>query len=618
MRMAATSAKPQKVWGLGGAAQSIEQVGSWHSNLAQAIARLAGPRATSQAVAVPILLLLSLNISQAGYGDTAKSGPGQVQTVVWAFVAGWAFFTVIGALINRSFPGPSLWRSALVLVLFGSTEVLRTSVVYFVALQIGLYPEAQWEVRIPAAVSSGLVFFGIISNVINNTELYRSVYRGLFERRVRLESMLQASADTLEQTRALLRRRVRAQLEASLISTMAEMHNDAPRFSLVIDRIFSVVDDVVRPASHELFDRPVVLQEKVLTVQAPHVRIRTLLREATVAKPFRPVATFGIFVALFLPVLFALKDPEFIAPLIMATLPLLVVSDLARRWALPYFPRWSFAGRAIVASVVYVVPAGFLLVVVQLAFRVEANPLILVTYGCILGLVLGWGLAILAGLRQVREAMLAEVSVLNDELDWNLTRMQSQVWADQKALALTLHSDVQGTLLAAALKLRSALQTPELESKAPDSENLAILDEVQAMVSGVLDVETLETDTASIEQIVGRLNVTWDQLICMSLEASPDVLARVNSDPVALRVLDDIITEFQTNSVKHGKATRTEVIVTLPQRGIAKIEMRNDGSREPMASSTGLGLQFLRSVTLNYRFDTTPVFRLTIEIPLAI
>jgi signal transduction histidine kinase len=615
--MTATSTKPPTKLGLGGAAESIEQVGSWQSVLAQAIERLVGPRATSQAVAVPILLLLSLNISQAGYGDTAKSGPAQVQTVFWAFNAGWAFFTVVGALINRSFPAPSVWRSALVLGLFGSTEILRTSVVYFVALQMGLYPEAQWEVRIPAAASSGLVFFGIISNVINNTQLYRSVYRGLFERRVRLESMLQASADTLEQTRALLRRRVRAQLEASLFSTMAEMHNVAPRFSLVIDRIFSVVDDVVRPASHELFERPTVLHEKELTVQAPHVRLRTLLREATLAVPFRPVMTFGIFVALFLPVLFALKDPAFIAPVILATLPLLIGNDLARRWALPHFPRWSFAGRAILASFVYAIPAGLLLAVMQLAFRVEANPIILVTYGCILGLVVGWGLAILAGLRQVREAMLAELAVLNDELDWNLTRMQSQVWADQKALALTLHSDVQGMLLAAALKLRSALDTPDSDSKAPDTGNLAVLDEVQAMVTGVLDVETLETDAASIEQIVGRLNDTWDQLISMSLEASPDVLARVNSDPVALRVLDDIITEFQTNSVKHGKATRTDVIITLPQRGIAKIEMRNDGSREPVASSTGLGLQFLQSVTLKYRFDTAPVYRLTIQIPLA-
>lgn len=586
---------------------------------AQSFRLIGGRFATSQKVAIPILVMLSLNISQAGYQETGAYAGEQIEAVLIAFFGSWVYFTLAGSVLNAAVPTVNRLRLVLVLVLFITTEMLRTTIVYFEAEALGLLAVPQWEIRLPSAAATALVFFGIVSSMVNDSEQYREIYRQLIERRLRLETTVLAAQETLARTQALLRQRVRQQLENALASTMEEFHRATPRYALIVDRLFSVVDNVVRPASHELFGKEIQYQGDELPVDAPRVKFKALMSSATLSTPFLPWIYFGLFMLIFTPVLAAMPDLALLPLTLFSMTSLYLFPAIGKRWIAPRMASWPFGLRAVVMTALFVAPVVLVMSIIRLSFNIEASPLLLTIYGAVLGTVLGWVLAILTGLHATRGAMLEELAVLNDELYWNITRMQSQMWADQKSLAMSLHSNVQSTLLAAAMRLRASLggSSAESASSDPDTKLLPVLTEVQKLISDAVEMETVTSSVPSVSAIIDRINTTWEGLIAMRLIASDDVVARVNSDVVTLGVLDDLITEFQTNSVKHGHATETIIEMSLAQAKVLKVVMRNDGSREPMPSSKGLGFQFLESVTLKYRFDVTSGFMLTIQLPLA-
>lgn len=573
--------------------------------------RFAGPKATAQSVGLPILIFLSLNAAPAGLTQSPEVRLVQLRILFFALVSAWLYFTGLGFVTDKIAPRVGALRTALILFLFASTEVLRTVLVHEFALMAGLQSDPVWFFRISAGATTGIIFFAIVSVVANDSQYYRSAYRKLFEQRLRLSASIQAAETTLARTRDQLVSNIREQLSIALRSTLQDAESTSPQTAQLSQELFHVAEEVVRPLSHELFDVPVPITQNELQVKAPRVPISLVISDTTIAEPFRPFQLVFVGLLMTIPLTFL-----FTKPMDWVYWPGSLILTFITVWCADRFltnpiRNMKFVVRVFLISLVYVLPALFFSVsIMQTVMDKSSDPFTNFLYGYALVLVLGWLLASSSGMRLSRQRMLDEVSEVNDQLYWLGVRLQAEVWIDQKNLALTLHNEVQATLLAAALKLKAVTES--------GSDSADVLPEVRELILRGMNFAANETVSKTLDEVITRLNENWGGLITMQYSASGETLEVLSQDAVTRGVLEDILSEFQNNSMKHGKATETTAILSIPEPGVLQVALTNNGQKimdnEVVA---GLGSTFLHSVSLSHKLENfSRGVRLVVRLPM--
>lgn len=571
--------------------------------------RFAGPRATSQWVVLPVIGVLSLNASSVTENDTLEIFALRVIADVAAFFVAWLLFTGVGKLIHRFCSHYGLSRLIALVLLYAATEMSRTTTGHFVTIGFGIPENPDWAFRLSAAAMTGLVFLGISSTLVNDSFLYRETYTQLTTVRLRLEAMVSTSQSALISTRDRLVTRIRQQLESALRSSLDESQRQNPQLSVMTETLFDAVEGVVRPVSRELFGSPLILEQQELPVTPPRMKVGRVFDEATQDAPFKPLAFATLPLMMTLPfILFKAESSTLFLRYIVATVFLVVVLYVAKiAWekSLLRLPLWV---RVIIISVVYAMVA--LLYTVLLLEGPGANGYgnyLVLVYGAGLGAAVGWLLALISGMHVARIAMLDEVAAKNDELAWLNARMQSELWSEQKRLAMSLHNNVQGMLLAAALKLRAITESNRSEKD---------LSEVRDLVQKAIDFEFTSHEELTIEAVTKALENSWGELIAISVIADSDTVAFINTDQILVRTLSDVLSEFTTNAIKHGNAKSMSVsIQQLNDRNI-EVRLLNDGKPQCAGAREGMGTSFMKAVAVSSSILELPTgFGITLVLP---
>lgn len=575
--------------------------------------RFGGTKATAQVIVWPVLFMFSLNLSSSGISGGPEERLILLRSSVAALIVAGLYFTLLGAIINASVPQLGKLRTWLIGVLYATTELARAALIQFIAEAYGIETDPQWGFRILAAMTSGLLVFALLSTVVNDTAIYRDAYKKLTSQRFRLRLVIEASLDNLIRARDQLIQNTREQLSQALKSTLSETEKLTPEMPLIIQNLFSVAEDVVRPLSHSLFENPLMLDTNKSESKAPKVPFGTLIRKSSVTAPFRPGLLTAIAFLLSLPSVFLDFSLLYFVQWAFSLALIYATNALARKFLTPHLASISLIFRVVFISTVFVFPA---IIFVQVAL----NPNVIqesiigetILYGSLLGVVLGWLIAISSGMRTARSEMLQEIIQNNDELTWQNARIQSELWLDQKSLAMTLHNDVQATLLAAALKLKA---TNEIGS---DNAN-EVLPEIKELIIRSINFGTTALRDSTLSSIIQRINENWAGIITMRYTASAETLNLVEGDSVAIGVLEDVLSEFQNNSLKHGHSSETTAILSHSQQGILQVALTNNGERLSTETQNGLGSAFLKSVALNYKFENfTRGVKLTVWLPLSL
>lgn len=582
------------------------------SEFHQGTFRFAGTKATAQAVVWPILILLSINISSMGISEGSESRLIVLRVVAAALVSAGVYFTVVGRLINLIAPQSGLLRTGLVAFLYATTEVVRAVLVLVFAAAVGLQTTPQWTFRVFAAATTGLLIFALLSTVLNDTDEYRKAYSNFYTRQIQLRSVVDASLENVIRARDQLVQNTQGLLSQALASTLKDAQQDSPSYQRIIDNLFSVAENIVRPLSHTLFDDPVGSKASELPVTAPRVSWRVIIHNSTISNPFRPGLLMLIAVFLSAPVVISDFNLFLFVVWLIALGLIYVTHVLAQRFITPRLTSIPFLLRIVIIGLIYILSSTLLLQV--LVAQTISNQSLFgesILYGSLLGLVLGWLIASSAGVREARLQVLEQIDDINNQLAWQNARLQSELWLDQKSLALTLHNDVQATLLAAALKLKASVEVGE---SAANEE----LPEIRKLISRSINFTTSSTREHSLEAIVRRINENWGGLITMRYTVSDETLARIEADSVVLGVLEDVLSEFQNNSLKHGQATETTAVLTMLTDAILHVAMTNNGHKMDSAVQGGLGSALLKSVSLDYTIENLHRgVKLTVSLPLA-
>ena len=85
-----------------------------------------------------------------------------------------------------------------------------------------------------------------------------------------------------------------------------------------------------------------------------------------------------------------------------------------------------------------------------------------------------------------------------------------------------------------------------------------------------------------------------------------DTNSKILQDKVCLQTVNEFISEFATNSVKHGKASLGDIKIEQVDEKIIKLTMVNNGLPLPTQITHGLGSQMVLQQSLSVVHENLP------------
>ena len=545
-----------------------------------------------------------------GVSATVVTVPGATGTEILAW-AGLAFIAqlVLGvvylvAWLSYLNPGDRRPRPIAALVTYVVIGAVRGLILGAGSAEAGLQsaPDLGW--RIPASTVT-MVTTCVVAAVVVTWSREFSVTLAHLRREQQRQDVLHEQAQALVDTYradllAEVERRVHTELE-ELAATDTTVAERAPHASGQLRRI---VDEVVRPISHEFARRRV--DEDLLLERVQEIPLdvrpspRAVTEAAFTASPFTPRLTSVILFALLFTGMLRVTD-QFTA-LVAAALCVSVVTVglwLAERFVTPQLPRLPLSMRVVVVIAAWFAIGGaqWLLErgsswITELMNGVVGGlPAGLATVGinAFVMLVIATATGLSNVMRQVTDARAEAVEATTRAT----ARLRQVAWAEQRELGRLIHSDVQARIISTAIRI----------SIDPDADVPALLHDLDTDLRSFFDNPT----ASEWRNALTSMTAVWRLSTDFSIAIPDDVAETLDTDWPAAAAVIEFISEATTNTIRHGDAT---VIRARIEHGNGSLlaYVDSDGYIEETIAGAGgradggLGTRTLSELTLNWQF----------------
>lgn len=369
--------------------------------------------------------------------------------------------------------------------------------------------------------------------------------------------------------------------------------------------------EVIRPLSHELaLAAPTTSRRSV--VEVPYPSWVATMRSIAAGSPLIKPAWMGLTVVLLAARLTVTgASPQSLPPdgqgvqlsvdftgLFKAVAQLLIVftavwlSARAAAWLLRRY-RWSSGSSSwpatiaatlgIAVSAQLLIAAAFVLAGFELP---QASPAGVVLFAVPLFLVV----LVVAVVRTVaarRSAAVAELSRVNEDLEWEMRRTNELLWRQRRSLSTWLHGPLQATLNASAIQLAQ-----ERAGKSDIDAALRSFARASALPPGGLPGKDIVGELSAVRQ-------TWKPICEINWSLDPGTAALIASDPVCSSTLSSVIVEGCSNSVIHGGASAIDITLEADEKRCVRLIVADNGTPTNDAID-GLGTQMLNDVCLSW------------------
>ena len=441
--------------------------------------------------------------------------------------------------------------------------------------------------------------FQILSGVVTIVAtLSAAAAVGLTRERSMLTAQLEAeqwrlreTADSMEgelrEAERELRTRAREILEPELVEIrrMLEERLGQDGADVVADRLMSSVRDVVRPASHQLAT-PTYLPARDIPAVVP-VRFNVFRDKMDVPAAIRPEWLVGVFLIFLATSVVALQDawirtlPTVLSLCAMGGLLVLVKHAWPRR-----FRTMRVASGFLLITLLYVASFTAQYTLDSRFFGVS-NRFVQPVTSFLVTTTVAVAFTLIAIHSEHAESTRMKLITVNSQLMELVARMRRQLWLCHRAVALTVHGQLQSMLVATAMRLRL---TADDTSNAAD---LRRLDDVLTSIStpGLNSVTLLDT--------LDELREIWSGVIVIEYEISPEALARMYEDAGLATCASEVCREAVTNAIRHGGATTIQIEVGAVTAGLA-LTVVDDGQGVAVDYRAGLGLTMMDQTCLSW------------------
>jgi signal transduction histidine kinase len=438
-------------------------------------------------------------------------------------------------------------RPLLVLAAIVSACVVRLAMVGAFVTAVAGSENARWTERVVGAIVTLGLILAVAGVAVSAIRFRRNQIAVLLATQGRLQAVLESNRNEVaEQGDAAVE-----QIRLLLLSDLRRLGSDDALGTAADLKRFA--SEVVRPLSHALTDsRP------LSDVSPPRQSLRRvswidMLDVRVVGRPFRPLLTFVLQCALALgPVDLSWPQRlELLIPLSMVAFVLFGLNSVLARALNGRSRRVRFVVIFVLLGCVSVF-AGLCI----LLFVGTQPPGPTLAFAASVSTALSFVFTIIVLTIEDRARVAHEEARAAERLARLLACDRQARWVYERALSRALHGPIQSAVYAAALRIESSLK----DGQAPSG----LMSELQEELFEVLvATESVRTGRAVFWEAMRRLEATWRGVCEVRIDWRSESDFNPSENSPALTCLQDLLIEFVSNSVRHGSATRVDLIITI-------------------------------------------------------
>ncbi|MDR6972401.1 hypothetical protein [Leifsonia shinshuensis] len=533
--------------------------------LRRSLARVHGPAAIT---VWSWLLTLPFALTVMSGLQYVSGGPGAVLAVAGLQHGILGGLLLLGAAVLRVVPRGA--RPVAVFAIYAAIGAVRPLLFLEAGGLLGI-PVAPGDLagRIAVNVVVVVAVFALIAVAVDLVREHLGVFR-------RLRAAQRASGDDIgcaTERLARLRSEALDDVVEALERTAATAAADLPEPAEAARLLRRLAEDVVRPASHRVYEDDGAAPGPDGEQVAPREWFTSVVGGMRAAPP---LATALLFTAMVLPFVSILSGPAIVAPVAAGLVVLLIGGSLVASVTLPAHP----AARLTVLLLLYI-GVGLLVsatgaVGLALAgsdpapawFETATYPLIALT----VALVSSLSVRVRQDQAELEAALQANVAAA--------ARVRADYDRERATLARLLHAGVQSELIAGALALTAA---PPADRAAAARRVIDVLGRARDALRGAHD------ERHAADEVSALLD-SWSSAIELRVAVDEAVWGRL-VDPTRASAVVDAVSEGLANAVRHGDGSPVAIALRAADCDGVKVVIESGGTLG--AADSGIGLRQL-------------------------
>lgn len=515
-----------------------------------------------------------------------------------------AAFLVLGiAYATVLHPRPRAAHPVAAIAVFALAGIVQASVILELRPQLGL-DTIEPVLLLATRAVAGVLWLSIVAVIVDDVRSHAARVDELTTRISALGAVLRAERDDAERLSVELQEQTLGVLRRTIdqIARRLTGLEDGEGASAEAEDLRRLIDEEVRPLSHELLQREVFAEEPVAPEPLARGRVRLgfimRLAVSTIAAP----TWLAILLPMVLLLLFAVQRIGVVFTVVVSVSYVVVVGVgmvLARRVLDPVLPRLPTWRAALIVLGTYEVLAA-IAVINNWAWGDLSLIGRWVEWPTLFTLPAIWlGIAVRNAAQVQRRDVEAHLEAVVADYSLITSRRRQRLRHEYQLVGQLLHGNVQSTLLAVSARIDHAAQTTGAERAAMLDAAGSDLHDLQARIAAPPAV------VWTTQEALDDLTSMWDQLLEIRLHCSPTVLARLDASPSTRTTLIDVVAEALTNAVRHGAARTVDVRIELQGDERLTVMVRDDGRARP-AGVPGMGSRLLDAVAIDWALHAGP------------
>lgn len=207
--------------------------------------------------------------------------------------------------------------------------------------------------------------------------------------------------------------------------------------------------------------------------------------------------------------------------------------------------------------------------------------------------------AVIRTVSVAQEDMRRQIESGNEELAWQLARINNELWAERQRLSLRVHGPIRAALTAGAIELTRAegdgVSTRERQVIAEDTRHRLI--EAREALS-------VDPEPPDVPGALDEMRRVWRGVCRIDSAITEEARARLAADPHAAGAVVAVAGEAIGNAVNHAHAGEIAVALGLSGRSL-EVTVTNDGDAPDGDAAQGLGSRMLDDLTTEWSLTRT-------------
>lgn len=483
---------------------------------------------------------------------------------------------------------------------------------------LGLAEEVDWRYRIAGGVTVTVLNSIIIGIVVGENAEFRRKKVVLTQREVELTELNEFVTKNLKKKRDQVLREIRATLRAAISKVTL---GDSGGQNLATAReasqtLLRIADEVVRPLSHRLIPGAFVSKSSSPDSASAKSSFRAqLFRASVTVSPFQPGWVSLIWLAVGYST-FSAIDAGALGLIAYGALVFVnfLTQLLAARLVTLHLVRLSSFRSGLAVASIYIASALLVTALTYLPLaqfsnsnypNLRSNLLIQLPVQLCLSYVL---LAMIAGFRHQRRQSIAELQEVNARLRRQLAVREGILLSLGRDIGKSLHNDVQGALVASAIKLQRAIDSGDVSQE--------LIKDIQSVLRDSLDLRLKRNTEINLKSFLHEYAEKLGDSIVLRWEFLEESDKLIERDRNLSSNLTEVVSDLATNSIKHGAASEIRLTFSRVNDSTISLSASDDGRFESVAIVPGVGFNLLEKLALNYTVKSLkPGFNLQAQFP---